>query len=55
MIKPAELESEEGGAIWDTLTASEGGDVAMLRQLLEQNPELGRADMVHTGNPFRGA
>jgi ankyrin repeat protein len=44
MIKPPELDSEEGGIVWQTLTASEDGDVATLRHLLERNPLLSRAE-----------
>ncbi len=48
MIKPIELDSEEGGAIWDALTASEDGEVATLGQLLERNPRLSRAEYWYT-------
>jgi len=48
MIKPDELESEEGRVIWDTLAASADGDVAALRQLLDRNPRLSRAQYWYT-------
>ena len=48
MIKPRELESAEGRAIWDTLRASEDGDVATLGQLLERDPLLSRAEYWYT-------
>ena len=48
MIKPPELDSEEGGIVWHTLTASEDGDVATLRRLLERNPRLSRAEYWYT-------
>ena len=56
MIKPIELESDEGVPVWATLTASVGGNVATLRQLLERDQQLSRAEyLVHTGDTFRGA
>ncbi len=48
MIKPPELESDEGGIVWNALTASERGDVATLRQLLERDPQLSRAEYWYT-------
>jgi len=47
-IKPPELDSEEGGVVWDALTASDRGDVATLRELLERNPSLSRAEYWYT-------
>lgn len=43
IIKPPELESAEGAVIWDALTASDDGDVATLRGLLERDAGLSRA------------
>jgi ankyrin repeat protein len=48
IIKPAELDSEEGGVIWQALTASEDGDVAALRELTARNPHLSRAEYWYT-------
>ena len=48
MLKPDELESEEGRVVWDTLAASAGGDVAALRTLLDRNPRLSRAEYWYT-------
>ena len=48
MIKPPELDSGEGGLIWHALTASDDGDVAMLRELLERDPRLSRAEYWYT-------
>ncbi len=48
MIKPLELDSEEGGLIWDTLTAAERGDVATLRQQLVRDPRQSRAEFWYT-------
>jgi hypothetical protein len=42
MIKPDDLESDEGQDIWETLAASAEGDVAALRVLLDRNPPLRR-------------
>jgi hypothetical protein len=43
MIRPDDLESDEGRGIWETLAASANGDVAALRLLLDRNPRLSRA------------
>lgn len=44
IIKPAELESEEGGTeTWETIVAAAAGDVITLRRLLDRNPRLARA------------
>jgi ankyrin repeat protein len=48
LIKPPELDSEEGGVVWQALTASEGGDVDTLQRLLERDPQLGRAAYWYT-------
>ena len=48
VIKPAELDSEEGGVIWSALTASDDGDVVTLRALLERDPQLSRAEFWYT-------
>ncbi|MGH9238493.1 MAG: ankyrin repeat domain-containing protein [Vicinamibacterales bacterium] len=48
MIKPPELDSEEGGAVWNALTASDDGDVDALRRLVERDPRLGRAEYWYT-------
>ncbi len=48
MIRPRALESEEGHAIWATITAAAAGDVAALRQLLGRNPQLSRAQYWYT-------
>lgn len=48
MIKPIELDSEEGGVIWDTLTASKDGEIATLGPLLQRNPQLSRAEYWYT-------
>src|SRR5206468_4551061 len=48
MIKPDDLESEEGRLTWATITAAAAGDVAALRQLLDQNPQLSRAAYWYT-------
>ena len=44
MIKPVELESEDGRDTWDTIVAASAGDVATLRRLLERDPRLARAE-----------
>jgi ankyrin repeat protein len=48
MIKPPELDSEEGGVIWDALIASSDGDVATLRELLQRDLSLSRAEYWYT-------
>ena len=48
MIRPPELDSEDGGIIWDVLMASDAGDVAVLRELLGRNPALSRAEYWYT-------
>jgi ankyrin repeat protein len=48
IIKPPELDSEEGGVVWNALTASDAGDVDTLRRLLERDPRLSRAEYWYT-------
>ena len=48
MIKPPELDSEEGGVVWNALTASDDGDVDALRRLVERDPRLSRAEYWYT-------
>jgi ankyrin repeat protein len=48
IIKPPELDSEEGFVVWNALTASDDGDVDTLRQLLERDPRLSRAEYWYT-------
>ena len=48
LIKPPELDSEEGGVVWDAITASEDGDVDTLRRLLERDRGLSRAEYWYT-------
>ena len=48
MIKPGELDSDEGDVIWNTLTASDDGDVIALRALLERDSQLTRAEFWYT-------
>ena len=44
MLKPDELETEEGRDIWDTLVASSQGDIVSIRRLIDKNPALSRAE-----------
>jgi ankyrin repeat protein len=44
MLKPDELETDEGQDIWDTLVAGAQGDVGSLRRLIKKNPVLSRAE-----------
>ncbi len=48
IIKPPELDSDEGRSIWNVLTASDDGDVATLRELIDQDPRLSRAEYWYT-------
>lgn len=44
MIKPAELDSDRGRDIWDTVSAAAGGDVPALQRLLARDPEFARSE-----------
>lgn len=44
MLKPDELETEEGRDIWGTIVASSEGDLVSLRSLMDKNPSLSRAE-----------
>lgn len=48
MIKPAELDSEEGGLVWSAITASGDGDVEQIRRLIARNQGLSRAEFWYT-------
>lgn len=48
IIKPPELDSEEGDVVWNVLTASDDGDVDRLRRLVERDPRLSRAEYWYT-------
>jgi len=48
MLKPPELDSAEGDGVWNALTASDEGDVAALRRLVERDPRLSRAEYWYT-------
>jgi ankyrin repeat protein len=48
MIKPPDLESDEGAVVWQALTASGDGDVDTLRRLLERDRRLSRAEFWYT-------
>jgi len=48
IIKPPELDSEEGGVVWNALTSSDDGDVDTLQRLLERDPRLSRAEYWYT-------
>ncbi|MBA3580643.1 MAG: ankyrin repeat domain-containing protein [Gemmatimonadaceae bacterium] len=48
MIKPPELDSEEGDIVWNALSASDDGDVDALRRLLERDARLSRAEYWYT-------
>jgi ankyrin repeat protein len=48
MLKPDELETDEGGDIWATLVAASQGDLNTLRRLIDKNPSLGRAEFWYT-------
>jgi hypothetical protein len=48
MIKPPELETDKGRAIWDTMTAAAAGDTPTLRRLLERDPSLSQAEYWYT-------
>ena len=44
MIKPLELDNEQGQAIWETMCAADAGDTAALRRLLDKDPGLSRSE-----------
>jgi ankyrin repeat protein len=48
IIKPPELDSVEGGIVWDTLVAADDGDVTTLRALIERDARLSRAGYWYT-------
>jgi ankyrin repeat protein len=48
MIKPRELESDNGRDIWAAFTAAEAGDTETLRLLLQRDPGLSRAQYWYT-------
>jgi ankyrin repeat protein len=48
MIRPRELESDGGDAIWNTITAAASGDAPRLQRLLESDPSLSRAGYFYT-------
>jgi ankyrin repeat protein len=48
MIKPDELESPAGEAVWSVLAAAADGDVATLQRLLQRDPRLSRAEFWYT-------
>jgi ankyrin repeat protein len=44
MLRPAELDTERGRAIWGVITAAANGDAEALRRLLARDPSLSRGD-----------
>ena len=44
MIKPLELDNEQGQAIWETMCAADAGDTVALRRLLDKDPGLSRSE-----------
>ena len=44
MLKPDELETEEGRDVWEMLVASSQGDIVSIRRLIDKNPALSRAE-----------
>ncbi|MEO7274217.1 MAG: hypothetical protein ABIX28_06820, partial [Vicinamibacterales bacterium] len=48
IIKPPELDSDHGDDVWAALVASAAGDAGALRQLLERDPRLSRAEYWYT-------
>ena len=44
MIKPLELDNEQGQAIWETMCAADAGDTAGLKGLLDKDPGLSRSE-----------
>src|SRR5437868_620759 len=48
MIRPRELEADDGRDTWDTITAAAGGDAPALRRLIRRDPKLSRAQYWYT-------
>ena len=48
MLKPDELETDEGHDVWQTFIAASQGDVDALRHLIDKNPRLSRAEFWYT-------
>ena len=48
MIRPPELDSEDGDIVWNALNASDDGDVDALRRLLARDARLSRAEYWYT-------
>ncbi len=44
MLKPDELETEEGRDVWEMLVASSQGDIVSIRRLIDKNPALSCAE-----------
>jgi ankyrin repeat protein len=44
VIKPLELDNEQGQAIWETMCAADAGDTAALRSLIDKDPSLSRSE-----------
>ena len=44
VIKPLELDNEQGQVIWETMCAADAGDTVALRRLLEKDPGLSRSE-----------
>jgi ankyrin repeat protein len=48
LIKPQDLDTADGQAVWDVIAASSSGDAAALRRMLKENPRLSRAGCFYT-------
>jgi ankyrin repeat protein len=48
IIKPPELDTAETRPIWDAITAADAGDVETLRELIERDASLSRAEYWYT-------
>jgi ankyrin repeat protein len=48
MIRPPDLESDEGRDIWGTIIAAAAGDTPTLQRLLERDPSLSQAEYWYT-------
>ena len=48
MLKPDELDTEEGRDVWEMLVASSQGDVVSIRRLIDKNSALSRAEFWYT-------